>query len=133
MWWLKAKKWFKVSSAWCRQHWRWLIFGFIAVIMYWLGNKSMRSQLLQSRLALKSYKAEKEAIEAAHQKEVEGIKAAQATYNKALAQIDQQFSSKTDALSKDKEKQIKQMVKKAKKDPSEIDRILEEQMGIKKS
>ena len=88
--------------------------------------------MIQAKLALKSYEQEKAVIQRAHEKEVEDIKKAQKTYNKALAHIDQQFASKTDSLSLRKEEKIRKLVKKAKKDPSEIDRILEEEMGIKK-
>ena len=49
-----------------------------------------------------------------------------------MAQLSQEFSSKTDSVSLKKEKRIRELVKKAKKNPEEIDRILEEEMGIKK-
>lgn len=132
MWWLAAKKWLKIAAAWCRQHWRWLVIGGLALLMYYLGRKSASNQMIQAKLALDSYKKEKEAIEAAHEKEVEDIKKAQETYNKAMAQLSQEFSSKTDTASLKKEKKIRNLVKKAKKDPDEIDRILEEELGIKK-
>ena len=87
---------------------------------------------MQARLALKSYKQEKAAIERAHEKEVEGIIKAQETYNKALLQIDQRYSNKTEALEKEEEKRIRKMIKKAKSNPDEIDNILEKELGIKK-
>ena len=132
MWWLAAKKWLKIAAVWCRQHWRWLVLGTVAIIMYYLGHKASKAQVLQARLALDSYKKDKEAIEAAHQKEVEDIQKAHERYAKAMAQLSQEFSSKTDEISLKKEKRIRDLVKKAKKDPDEIDRILEEEMGIKK-
>tara|TARA_B100001778_G_C18068765_1_gene397602 strand:- start:81 stop:482 length:402 start_codon:yes stop_codon:yes gene_type:complete len=132
MWWLTAKKWFKISAAWCRQHWRWIAIGSVALIMYYLGNKRMKNQLMQARLALQSYESEKEAIERAHEMEVEGIIKAQETYNKALLQIDQRYSNKTEALGKEEAKRIRKMIKKAKSNPDEIDNILENELGIKK-
>ena len=132
MWWLTAKKWFKISAAWCRQHWRWIAIGSVALIMYYLGNKRMKNQLMQARLALRSYESEKAAIERAHEKEVEGIIKAQETYNKALLEIDQRFSNKTESLEKEQEKRIRKMIKKAKSNPDEIDNILENELGIKK-
>ena len=107
MWWLTAKKWFKISAAWCRQHWRWIAIGSVALIMYYLGNKRMKNQLMQARLALQSYESEKEAIERAHEMEVEGIIKAQETYNKALLPIDQRYSNKTEALGKEEAKRIR--------------------------
>ena len=65
-------------------------------------------------------------------KEIEDMKKAQATYNKALAHIDQQFSNKTDSVNLKKEKEVRNLLKKAKKDPEEIDRILEQELGIKR-
>lgn len=132
MWWMAAKKWLKIAAVWCRQHWRWLVLGTVAIIMYYLGHKASKAQVLQARLALDAYRKEKEVIEAAHEKEVEGIKKAQETYNKAMAQLSQEFSSKTDVASLRKEKRIRQLVKKAKQDPDEVDRILEQELGIKK-
>ena len=132
MWWLTTKKWLRIASVWCRQHWRWLAIGSLALVAYYLGNKRMKAQLMQARLALKSYKQEKAAIERAHEKEVEGIIKAQETYNKALLQIDQRYSNKTEALEKEEEKRIRKMIKKAKSNPDEIDNILEKELGIKK-
>ncbi len=132
MWWLTTVKYLKIASIWCRQHWRWLVIGGFALVMYYLGRKHAKAQLIQAKLALKSYKQEKAAIIRAHEKEVKGIKKAQETYNKAMTQLTQEFSSKTDSLNLNKEKRIRDLIKKAKKDPDEIDRILEEEIGIKK-
>jgi len=132
VWWLAAKKHIKIAAVWCRQHWRWLVIGGIALIMYYLGRKASRAQLIQAKLALKSYEQEKRAIEKAYEKEIEDVKRAQDTYNKAMAQLSQEFSSKTDTVSLKKEKKIRDLMKKAKKNPDEIDRILEEELGIKK-
>ena len=132
MWWSSAKKWLKVSAAWCRQHWRWLVIGTAAIVLYLLGRKSAKAQALQAKLALNTYKADKEAIEKAYKKEIEDVKSAQKNYDKALAHISQEFSNRTDSLDKEKEKRIRKMIDKAKKDPDEVDRILEREMGIKK-
>ena len=132
MWWSSVKKWLKVSAAWCRQHWRWVVIGTAAIALYLLGRRSAKAQALQAKLALDTYKADKEAIEKAYKKEIEDVKNAQKNYNKALAHISQEFSNKTDSLNKEKEKRIRKMIDKAKKDPDEVDRILEREMGIKK-
>jgi phosphoenolpyruvate carboxylase len=132
MWWLAAKKWLKISAIWCRQHWRWLVVGTAAIVLYYLGRKSAKAQVLSAKMALETYKADKAAIERAHQKEIEDIKKAQETYQKAMAHINQKFSNKTDSLSLQREQKVREMVKKAKKDPVEVDRILEQELGIKK-
>ena len=132
MWWLSTVKYLKIASIWCRQHWRWLVIGVLAVILYYMGRKSAQAQILSAKLALDTYKADKAAIERAYEKEVEGIKKAQETYNKALLKVDQTFSDKTEALEKQKEKRIRKMIKNAKSNPDEIDNILENELGIKR-
>jgi len=101
-------------------------------VMYYFGRKASKAQLIQAKLALKSYEAEKAAIERAHAKEVEDIKKAQANYSKALAHISQRYSGETNSLKIKEEKKIRDMIKKAKDDPEEVDRILEQELGIKK-
>ena len=78
MWWLTLKKWLKISAVWCRQHWRWLVIGGFALVMYYLGRKASKAQLIQAKLALKSLllEAEREAFA----KEVEDRKSARDMY-----------------------------------------------------
>lgn len=128
MFWAKLK----IAGVWCRQHWRWLVLVSVGLVLYYMGRKSAKAQLLQAKLALRSYEQEKRAIEKAYEKEIEDVKKAQETYNKAMAQLSQEFSSKTDTASLRKEKRIRQLVKEAKKDPDKIDKILEQELGIKK-
>ena len=72
--WLVIRKTLKKASAWCVQHWRWLVLLTAFLITYILGGRKNRSLLIQANLAKKQYQAEANAIEAAHNKEIEGRK-----------------------------------------------------------
>ena len=88
MTWLAIKKFFEKSYAWCVQHWRWLVFGLVALIAYLTGRKNSRSLWQQAELARKQYKREAAAIERAHQEENKKIKKAEAAAKRKLKSVE---------------------------------------------
>lgn len=98
MWLLSLKKWAKKASAWCVQHWRWLILLVAFLITYMLGNRKNRSLLIQASLAKKQYQAEANAIEDAHNKEIAGRKKAQKAHRSTIENLDKVREESTEAL-----------------------------------
>ena len=122
----------KIAAAWCRQHWRWLVLSIAFIVVYMLGRKGSRSLRLQAELARKQYIKEKEAIQKAHDHEIKMREEAEKRYSDAVIKIEKKHEENQWNLTHAKKEAIKQMVKKAKQDPAEVDRILEEELGIKK-
>jgi len=83
----------KKATAWSIQHWRWLVFGSIALIAYLTGRKSAKNLWQQAELARKHYKAEAALIEKAH-----------ADKNKELEKADHEFERNLSAIEKQKNK-----------------------------
>jgi len=129
MFWLKLK----IATAWCRQYWRWLIFVVAVLVSYFLGKKDKGKLEEQARLAKEMYVKEKEAIERAHKLELQKKEEAHKRYSEAVVEIEKKYEEDQWNLTHAKKEAVKQMVKKAKNDPEEVDRILEEELGIKKS
>ena len=129
---LLLKKWWNISSAWCRQHWRWLILFSVFVVVYFLGKNKGRVELIQAKLALKQYKQEKEAIEAAHNKETELREKARSKYKEAMSLINERFHGQISSTEIQKEQNIRALLKESKSNPDKIDNILEKELGIKK-
>ena len=67
--WLLIKKWWDIASVWCRQHWRWLVMVAALVIVYVLGKRQNKAELIQAKLTLKHYQQEKDAIIKAYETE----------------------------------------------------------------
>ena len=120
----------KLAAAWCRQYWRWLIFVIAVLVSYLMGRKGKDKLKEQAKLAKEMYIKEKEVIERAHQKEVQAKQEAQERYSEAVKKIEKKFEEDSLDLTHAKKEAVKKMVDKAKNDPAEIDRILEEQLGI---
>ena len=128
MFWVKLK----LAAAWCRQYWRWLVFAIAVLVSYLLGKRGKDNLKEQARLAKDMYIKEKEAIERAHQQEMLAKEEAQQRYSEAVKKIEKEHEEDRRDLTHAKKEAIKKMVQKAKSDPDEIDRILEEQLRIKK-
>ncbi len=128
MFWVKLK----LIFAWCRQYWRWLVFVLAVLVSYLMGKRDKDKLKEQARLAKEMYIKEKEVIERAHELELKKKEEAQERYSKAVDKIEKKYEEDQFNLTHAKKEAVKKMVSKAKNDPEEIDRILEEQLGIAK-
>ena len=131
--WLLIKKWWDIASVWCRQHWRWLVMLAALVIVYLLGKRQNRVELLQAKLALKHYQQEKDAIIKAYETEKKLREQAKQKYDNAMKAVSERYANDFNSINMQKEAEIRKKLKQAKNNPSEIDRILEEELGIKQS
>ena len=129
MFWVKLK----LAAAWCRQYWRWIIFTIAVLVSYFLGKRDKDKFKEQAKLAKEMYIKEKEVIERAHKMELEKKEEAQQRYSEAVDKIEKKFEEDQFNLTHAKKEAVKKMVGKAKNNPDEIDRILEEQLGIRKN
>ena len=82
--WIKLK----IAAAWCRQHWRWVILSIAFLVVYMLGRKGSKSLKLQAELARKQYLKEKEAIQKAHELEIQKREEAERRYSDAVVLIE---------------------------------------------
>ena len=130
--WLKTLKYLKLFAVWCRQYWRWLVFAIAVLVSYFLGKRDSGALKEQAKLAKEMYLKEKEIIERAHQEEIEKREAAQQRYSDAVIKIEHKYEQDNLRISHAKKEDVKKMVRKAKNDPDEVDRILEQELGIKR-
>ena len=101
----------KKSWAWCVQHWRWLIFGIVALIAYLTGRKNSRGLWRQAELARKHYKAEAAAIEKAEAEKDKKIKLAVHEADKAVDRAEKVKTSLIDKLEKEKSKEAEKLLR----------------------
>jgi len=128
---LLIKKWWDIASVWCRQHWRWLVMIAALAIVYLLGKRQNRAELIQAKLTLKHYKQEKDAIVKAYETEKKLREDAKRKYDNAMKAVREKYKGEFDSLIIEKQFEVRRKLKQAKNNPSEIDKILEEELGIK--
>ena len=132
MTWLTFLKYLKISAAWCRQHWRWVVLIVAFAVVYLLGRRSAGVYKIEASLAKERYKKEKEAIERAHELEIKKRDEANKRYSNAVKKIEERYEKDKQNITRSKKESIKNMVRKNKNNPEEVDRILEQELGIKK-
>mgnify|MGYP003151604928 CR=1 FL=1 len=81
-------------------------------------------------MAAAQWKKEREQIENSYEKEIEKRQIAKETYDKAIKTAEDKKAAATSELEKQKAEEVKKLIKKAKSDPDEVDRILREQFNI---
>ena len=108
MTWLAAKKTLKKATAWCVQHWRWLVLLSAFLVTYQLGGKKSRNLLLQAKLAKKQYEKEAEAIERAHAQEIEDRENAHKKHDSSLESVSRTREERTKALAERKLRLVKE-------------------------
>jgi hypothetical protein len=128
--WLLIKKWWDIASVWCRQHWRWLVMIAAFIVVYLLGKRQNRAELIQAKLTLKHYKQEKDAIVKAYETEKKLREQAKQKYDNAMKTVREKYKGEFDSLIIEKEFEVRKKLKQAKNNPSEIDKILEDELGI---
>jgi hypothetical protein len=128
---LLIKKWWDIASVWCRQHWRWLVMMAALVIVYLLGKRQNRAELIQAKLTLKHYKQEKDAIVKAYETEKKLREEAKRKYDNAMKIVREKYKNDFNSINMEKEAEVRRKIKQAKNDPDEINRILEDELGIK--
>ncbi len=127
---LLIKKWWDIASVWCRQHWRWLVMIAALIVVYLLGKRQNRAELIQAKLTLKHYKQEKDAIVKAYETEKKLREQAKQKYDNAMKTVREKYKGEFDSLIIEKEFEVRKKLKQAKNNPSEIDKILEDELGI---
>ncbi len=128
---LLIKKWWGISSAWVRQHWRWFLFALAFLVVYIVGRRKSRVELLQAKLALRHYEDEKNAIIKAYETEKKLREQAKQKYDSAMSTVREKYKDDFNSVNMQKEAEIRRRLKEAKNNPAEIDRILEAYLGIK--
>ena len=127
---LVIKKYWELTYSFVNNHWRWLVVLGAMLICYLLGKSTHNKLKLDRDMAAAQWKKEREQIENSYEKEIEKRQIAKETYDKAIQAAETKKAEATSELEKQKAEEVKKLIKKAKSDPDEVDRILREQFNI---
>jgi translation initiation factor 2B subunit (eIF-2B alpha/beta/delta family) len=131
MWWLVAKKSLEKAFLWCKHHWKAVLLVVAFGAVYLLGRNKHNNLLNMAKNELKLYKEKTAKIEESHQQHVEDVKKAKVKYDETVKKADKQFEKFKTVQTEKKKKEVKRLLKKAKNNPDELDKILEREFGIK--
>ncbi len=127
---LKIKKYWELLCSFARNHWRGLVVLGAMLVCFFYGKKVEKKLKLDRAMASAQWQKERKQIERSYEKEIEKRQVAKETYDKALQTAQDKKDRATSDLEKQKAEEVKKLIKKAKSDPTEINRILKEQFNI---
>ncbi len=131
MWWLVVKKSLEKAFLWCKHHWKAVLLVVAFGVVYFIGRNKSSNLLDRAKDELKLYKEKTAKIEESHQQHVEDVKNAKVKYEESVKKADKQFENFKTIQTEKKKKEVKKLLKKAKNNPDELDKILEREFGIK--
>ncbi len=131
MWWLVVKKSLEKAFLWCKHHWKAVLLVVAFGVVYFIGRNKSSKLLDRAKDELKLYKEKTAKIEESHQQHVEDVKNAKVKYEESVKKADKQFENFKTIQTEKKKKEVKKLLKKAKNNPDELDKILEREFGIK--
>lgn len=127
--WLAVKTFLKKAWAWCKKYWQILVGAAIPIIIMLLTRKSDSLNEVFEKTK-ESHKKELEAIEKAHQLELDKRDTAIRRYQETMSQVEDMYRSNSKELSKAKKKAVEKVIKENKEDPDAITKKLAELTGF---
>ncbi len=127
--WLVFKAFVKKAWAWCKKYWQLLVGMAIPLVIWVLSRDSGKlNEVLEK--TKEAHKKEVDAIEAAHQEEIQKRDEALRSYEKTLSEVEKKYKDANKELSTKKRKEVEKVLKKNVDDPEEITRRLAEITGF---
>jgi len=127
--WLAAKTFFKKVLAWCKKYWQILVGAAIPIVVWILTQKSDDLDKVFKK-SKESHEKELEAIEKAHQLELDKRDEALKRYQETMASVEDMYRSSSKELTRSKRKAVEKVIKENKEDPDAITRKLAELTGF---
>jgi hypothetical protein len=120
----------KIFWAWVKKNWKlsalaaWTIF-------IWLVSRKNADGAIQAMKANKeSYEAQIQGLKDAHKEEVQKKEELHLKYRVTLGKIKEKYDLEEEQLSRQKKKKVKEIIKKAKDNPNEINEKIENLFGF---
>ena len=127
--WLVFKAFLKKLWAWCKKYWQLLVGMFIPLVIWILSRDSGKLDEILEKTK-ESHKKEVDAIEKAHQEEIQKREEALEKCKKTLSEVEKKYKDANKELSSKKRKEVEKVLKENSQDPDEITRRLSEITGF---
>jgi hypothetical protein len=114
-----------------KKYWHIITIGSLAVLLYIVSRKNPESLLNILSVKREQYKKELEALDKSYIHETKERKKAQEEYLKKAELIKKEYGQKIFDLSEERERRVKELLKKGKNDPDNAAKIISELYGIK--
>ncbi|MBL18295.1 MAG: hypothetical protein CMC82_00490 [Flavobacteriaceae bacterium] len=123
---------FKIKIFWecLKKNWKVTTLAVWSVIVWFVSRRSSAVAIEAMKANKESYEAQIKSLKKQHKVEIEKRQELRLKYEQALATIEEKYNKKKEELSKIEKKKVKEIVEKAKDNPDEINKKIEDLFGF---
>lgn len=122
----------KIRLLWAsiKKNWKLALLAVWSVVVWFVSRKNSQGAIKAMQANKESYEAQIDSLKREHKIEKEKLEQLNLKYRETIATIEKKYDVKEKELSRAKKKRVKEIVKKAKDNPDEINEKLESLFGF---
>ena len=120
----------RMAWAWIKQNWKAAALAVWSVLIWFVSRKNSQGAIDVMNANKESYEAQIKSLKDQHKIEVQKREELHLKYQETLAKIEEKYKKKKEELSKVEKKKVKEIVQKAKDNPDEINKKIEDLFGF---
>ena len=123
---------FRLKLLWAstKKNWKLALLAIWSVVVWFISRKNAEGAIEAMRANKESYESQIASLKSEHKIEKEKLEQLNLKYRETIATIEKKYDIKEKQLSREKKKRVKEIVEKAKDNPSEINEKLENLFGF---
>tara|TARA_R100000005_G_C4987127_1_gene195190 strand:- start:1263 stop:1652 length:390 start_codon:yes stop_codon:yes gene_type:complete len=123
---------FKIKMAWAciKENWKMAALAVWSVVVWFISRRNSSAAIEAMEANKKSYETRIKSLKDQHKIEVKKREELHLKYQETLARIEEKYKKKKEELSKVEKKKVKEIVQKAKDNPDEINKKIEDLFGF---
>jgi len=120
----------KLFWAAIKKNWKLALLAVWSVVIWLVSRKNAQGAIDAMKANKESYEAQIDSLKREHKIEKERLEQLNLKYRETIATIEKKYDIKEKELSKEKKKRVKEIVEKAKDNPDEINKKIENLFGF---
>lgn len=123
---------FKLKLLWTsiKKNWKLALLAIWSAVVWFISRKNAEGAIEAMKANKESYESQIASLKSEHKIEKEKLEQLNLKYRETIATIEKKYDIKEKQLSREKKKRVKEIVEKAKDNPSEINEKLENLFGF---
>ncbi len=120
----------KILWVWTKKNWKAAALALWTFFIWFISRKNADGAIQAMKANKESYETQIQGLKVAHEEEIQKREELHLNYRLTLGKIREKYSLEEKELSRQKKKKVKEIVKKAKDNPDEIDEKIENLFGF---
>lgn len=121
---------FKIFWVWIKKNWRLSALATWTILIWLVSRKNADGAIQAMKANKESYEAQIQGLKDAHEEEIRKREELHLKYRETLGKIKEKYDLEEKQLSAQKKKKVKEIIKKAKDNPNEINEKIENLFGF---